>query len=167
MRTPLPATADNVIAGALWTALIFPVATAGFLAAVSGWSSYSPFVFLAVLVVSAFVELLLIPGLGVPLALLASRLLRGVPSVRWHLLAQFVAGGLAGAIVVVGFLVLTGSLPEPEYAEGLTFSVIGLAIVTGLASMTGWYLSLRRYRRPPKPDPGGGDPYGTADEDFD
>ena len=145
--SPLAMTAGNVAVGAGWTMTIFVTAMS-----VVGGLLGGVFGFAIALFVAGFATLVATPLLGVPLSLLAARILRHTPA-RWpHLLGQFVAGAAGASIAMGAYLALTDYYDSLSLGSFWAFIFAACAAIAGLSSTAGWALALRHSRREPKPD---------------
>lgn len=141
--SPLPLTTGNAVVGAGLTVAIF-IALMACVGGVIG----GIFGFVIALIVASVASIIAAPLVGVPLSLLAARLLKASPVVWQHLVAQFAAGAVAGAVVVGMYALLT-------VATGITGSLddsfrlasIGLVICTGLSAAGGWCLAYLSHKR--------------------
>lgn len=147
----LPPTLRNLAIGAGFSSLFFPQLVGlifGISVAVSATSpelglSLALLTYAIATVSSAVVGTVAIVVLGVPLSLLSTRVLRGVPSVRANVVGQF-GGGLLAAAVVVLLVVVFGI--EGVNFGGLTIVLVVLA--AGVAASIGWWLALLIARHP-------------------
>jgi len=150
----LPATSHNVSIGAGWATLIFPLFVGLGYGALSG--PFDGSVSTAEGIGSAAVISLLaatmsaVPGLlatifvGVPLSLIASRLVRSRSGIAINIVAQFTAGTLGGIIVVALFSRLWTGVPSGE--AGLLFALPPIA-AAGISAALGWRIALASARR--------------------
>ena len=150
----LPATSQNVSVGAGWAALIFPQLVGlgfGTFSGLLDGSSVSiegtgalALVYLFTAVGSAVPGLMAIIFVGVPLSLVASRLTRSSSSIATNITAQFIAGTVAGLIVVGLFVALEiGSVTVA--AGGL--SALPPIVAAGISAALGWRIALASARR--------------------
>jgi len=150
---PLPPTGRNIAVGAGWTVLIFVGAITIITAVLTG-----PFGLFFALIISAGVTLVVTPIVGIPLALLSTRVLRNSGSLQVHRAGQFVAGSIAAAIPVAIYLWLTDGF-APSWLLAAASAVVA---VGGGSALAGWSIARGRYRAVPTRDS-----HGTTDEDFD
>ena len=150
----LPATSHNVSIGAGWAALIFPQFVGLGYGALSGpvdgsLSTAEGIEAAAVRYVLA-ATMSAVPGLlatifvGVPLSLIASRLVRSCSGIAINIVAQFTAGTLGGIIVVALFSRLWTGVPSGE--AGLLFALPPIA-AAGISAALGWRIALASARR--------------------
>jgi len=130
----LPVTARNIAVGAGWTMLIFVAVISAVTGLLTGAVGY-----VFALFISGFVTVVSTPVLGIPLSLLASRLLRRVPTIAAHLTGQFLAGAIAATVVVSLYLWLDSSTIEGWSAV----AVAAIVAIAGGSSMAGWLLAHR------------------------
>ena len=150
----LPATSHNVSIGAGWAALIFPQVVGlgygalsgpfdGSVSTAEGMGAAAVFSLLAA-TMSAVPGLLATIFVGVPLSLIASRLVRSRSSIAINVAAQFTAGTLGGIIVIALFSRLWTGVPSDE--AGLLFAVPPIA-AAGISAALGWRIALASARR--------------------
>ena len=161
----LPATQHNVLTGAGWAALIFPqlvgLGYGVFFGALDGeFVGFGGFpgmatAYLMTAVVSAVPGLLAIIAIGIPLSLLASRMVRSSSSIAVNTAAQFFAGFI-GAIVPAILLLrfLTGMTID----EFVVLFALPPIIAAGISAALGWRIALTSARRAARKPP-------TIDED--
>ena len=140
----MPATARNVLTGAGWSAFIFPVLTGICLTAI--WQSTrdpSPttadlggMLVIVGVMLSAQIGLIFIVVLGIPLAILATRITRRTRNLGINLIAQFAAGAVAGALGLIAYSLF--SLHEAPSAP----YVATAAAISGVTAASGWSFAL-------------------------
>ena len=140
----MPATARNVLTGAGWSAFIFPILTGICLTAI--WQSTKDpsrpsadlggmLVFVGV-ILSAQIGFIFIIVLGIPLAILATRITRRTRNLVVNLVAQFAAGAVAGTLGLIAYsLFALHEAPSAPY-------VATAAAISGITAAIGWSFAL-------------------------